>query len=110
MDELQAKRQKVGEDDPIPASQDFESFAPDGVVVFIVNETTRVRMHSIFMKLASPVFASMLGPKFREGQALVNTSTNANDSPIEIALPEEQDAVCFGWICRALHCQADTTI
>ncbi|KAF4343910.1 hypothetical protein FBEOM_2145 [Fusarium beomiforme] len=96
---------KVANQMSAPAAVDFETFAPEGDVTFIVNGGTRVRVHSLTMRCASPVFSTMLGPNFMEGQALANADAN---SPIEIALPEEEDANCFGWICRSLHCQAAT--
>ncbi|PNP83422.1 hypothetical protein FNYG_02985 [Fusarium nygamai] len=49
----------------------------------------------------------MLGPNFMEGQALA--AANTETDPSEIALPEEESSICFGWICRALHCQSATT-
>ncbi|EWZ96073.1 hypothetical protein FOWG_03575 [Fusarium oxysporum f. sp. lycopersici MN25] len=105
-----AKRQKV--QGVTPAASDFESFAPDGDVVFIVNRDKRVRVHSVVMKGASPVFAAMLGPNFMEGQALATANANANaeTDPFEIALPEEESSICFGWICRALHSQSATML
>ncbi|EXL76459.1 hypothetical protein FOPG_08889 [Fusarium oxysporum f. sp. conglutinans race 2 54008] len=105
-----AKRQKV--QGVTPSASDFESFAPDGDVVFIVNRDKRVRIHSVVMKGASPVFAAMLGPNFMEGQALATANANANaeTDPFEIALPEEESSICFGWICRALHSQSATML
>lgn len=41
-----AKRQKVDKDKDSPTAPDFQSFAPNGDVVFIVNNDTRVRVHS----------------------------------------------------------------
>lgn len=51
----------------------------------------------------------MLGPNFMEGQALA-TAANTEADPFEIALPEEESSICFGWICRSLHCQFATTL
>ncbi|KAF4960632.1 hypothetical protein FGADI_801 [Fusarium gaditjirri] len=103
-----AKRQKVGAEKDHPTTPDFQSFAPDGDVVFVINKDTRVRVHSVVMKGASLVFAAMLGPNFMEGQALA--TPNAEADPFEIALPEEESSICFGWICRALHCQSATVL
>jgi hypothetical protein len=105
MAEIPAKRQKV--DDHRQASGDlsFEDFAPDGDLIFIVQGETPVRVYSDVMKRASSVFAAMLGPKFKEGHALAE----ASGAPIEIPLPED-DSEPFGWICRALHCQASTKL
>ncbi|KAF5534268.1 hypothetical protein FPHYL_13462 [Fusarium phyllophilum] len=108
MSALRAKRQEVAKEKDNPTTPDFQSFAPDGDVVFVVNNDTRVRVQSTVMKSASRVFAKMLGPNFMEGQALA--AANTKTDPFEIALPEEESSICFGWICRALHCQSSTTL
>ena len=64
-----------------------------------------MRVYSDVMKRASEVFAAMLGPNFKEGRALAEASV----TPVEIALPEDEPEP-FGWICRALHCQASTKL
>ncbi|KAF5677030.1 hypothetical protein FHETE_1932 [Fusarium heterosporum] len=100
-----AKRKRVDdevgqeEQTPPPTKHDFESFAPDGDVICILQGETRVRIDSAIMRRASPVFRTMLGPKFREGHDLANSG----GVPVEIALPED-DAEVFGWISRVLHC------
>ncbi|KAF5713594.1 hypothetical protein FMUND_7834 [Fusarium mundagurra] len=103
-----AKRQKVAKEKDNPSPPDFQSFAPDGDVVLVINNDIRVRVQSTVMKGASRVFATMLGPNFMEGQALAGANTKTD--PFEIALPEEESSICFGWICRALHCQSSTTL
>ncbi|KAF5537842.1 hypothetical protein FMEXI_9664 [Fusarium mexicanum] len=102
------KRQKVDKEKENPTAPDFQRFVPHGDVVFIVNNDRRVRVHSTVMKDASRVFATMLGPNFMEGQALAAANTETDH--FEIALPEEESSLCFGWICRALHCQSETTL
>ena len=102
MAEPPAKRQKV---DQTSETLSFEDFAANGDVVFIVKGKTRVRVHSVVMMRASSVFAAMLGPNFKEGRALAEASA----APVEIPLPED-DPEPFGWICRALHCQASTRL
>ncbi|ESU09107.1 hypothetical protein FGSG_04047 [Fusarium graminearum PH-1] len=102
MTEAPAKRRKVGRNSQTPRdTPSFEDFAPDGDVIFIVKGKTRVRVHSVVIKCASPVFTAMLKPSFKEGRALAESG----DSPIEIPLPEDNPEE-WGWICRALHCQA----
>lgn len=82
----------------------FDNFTRDGDVDFLLDEgKIRVRVNSAIMKNASPVFAAMLGPNFKEGHAL----RAGGSAPVEIPLPED-DGVAFGRICRVLHCQADT--
>ncbi|KAH7173823.1 uncharacterized protein B0J16DRAFT_406195 [Fusarium flagelliforme] len=105
MAETPAKRRKVDSQRQAPNNLSFEDFAPGGDVVFIVKGKTRVRVYSDVMKRASLVFAAMLGPNFKEGRALAEAST----TPVEIALPEDNPGP-FGWICRALHCQASTKL
>ncbi|KAM0555805.1 hypothetical protein ACHAPJ_006202 [Fusarium lateritium] len=107
-----AKRKKDGKEKQTPPSanaHDFEKFAPHGNITFIVQGETRVRVVSAILKSASPVFAAMLGPNFKEGQTLAKAKAKADGAPAEIALPED-DAEAFGWICEALHCQADTKL
>lgn len=99
------KRRKVAGRRRPPNVLSFEDFAPDGDVVFIVKGKTRVRVYSEVMKRVSKVFAAMLGPNFKEGRALAEAST----TPVEIALPEDEPE-SFGWVCRALHCQASTKL
>lgn len=88
-------------DDP-----EFDMIAPDVDVTFVVGEgKKRVRVNSAVMKNASPVFAVMLGPNFKEGHAL----STGDCASVDIPLPED-DPVAFGWICRVLHSQADTNL
>ncbi|KAF5240151.1 hypothetical protein FAUST_4541 [Fusarium austroamericanum] len=106
MAETPAKRQKVDCDSQAPSEiPSFEDFAPDGDATFIVQGKTRVRVHSVVIKCASPVFTAMLKSNFKEGRALVESG----DSPIDISLPEDKPEE-WGWICRALHCQAHTML
>ncbi|KAF4996175.1 hypothetical protein FGRMN_4667 [Fusarium graminum] len=91
-----AKRKRANEEGEQKAqplvSLDFEGFAPEGDVIFIVQGETRVRVHCVIIRHASPVFYTMLGPNFREGHTLAN----AGGTPVEVALPED-DAEVFGW-------------
>jgi hypothetical protein len=58
--------------------------APDGDVVFVIGTTERrLRVHSLFVKAASPVLNAMLRPNFKEGHELAETGS------VEIALPED---------------------
>ncbi|KAH8675009.1 hypothetical protein BGZ61DRAFT_591336 [Ilyonectria robusta] len=78
-----------------------EKIAPDGDVVFsLENGATCVQVSSGVMKSASPVFAAMLGPNFKEGHALATHHAQ----PIEIPLPDD-DPKGFILICRILHFQ-----
>lgn len=45
--------------------------APDGVITFTLTaggQDTIIRVSSVVLSYASPVFRSLLGPKFAEGQ------------------------------------------
>ncbi|KAF5000064.1 hypothetical protein FDECE_11308 [Fusarium decemcellulare] len=84
----------------------FEKIAPEGDVVFVLAGQTRVRVNSAIMRTMSPVFNRMLGPNFKEGRALAAAT---DGTPVEVLLPNDDDEA-FGWICRVLHCQADTNL
>lgn len=64
---------------------------PEGDVTLVVGDQ-QIRASSKVLALASPVFATMLGPYFAEGQA-------KNPS---ITLPED-DVEAVTWLCKALH-------
>jgi hypothetical protein len=75
--------------------------AREGDVVFIVGPTQRkLRVHSLFVKTASPVLNAMLGPNFHEGQQLATTGL------AEIELPED-DADAFETIFNIMHGRND---
>lgn len=58
--------------------------APNGDAVFVVGSNSRrLKVHSLILKNASPVFNAMLGPHFAEGQQL------AQPGLAEIELPED---------------------
>ena len=64
---------------------------PEGDITLVVGDQ-QIRASSKVLALASPVFATMLGPYFAEGQA-------KNPS---ITLPED-DVEAMSWLCKALH-------
>ena len=64
---------------------------PEGDITLVVGDQ-QIRASSKVLALASPVFATMLGPYFAEGQA-------KNPS---ITLPED-DVEAMTWLCKALH-------
>lgn len=76
-----------------------EIIAPQGDVIFVVGKDEKeIQIQSEILKLASPVFAAMLGPNFMEGQRLLS----ADGHPVSIALPDD-NAQAFTCICRVLH-------
>ncbi|KAF7557871.1 hypothetical protein G7046_g5934 [Stylonectria norvegica] len=88
-----------GEDAAITESP----IAPDGDIIFIVGEEKRrIQVYSKFMTNASPVFTAMLGPNFKEGHDL-RQSTSVGQ-PGEVSLPDD-DPESFYLICRILHCK-----
>ncbi|UJO19943.1 uncharacterized protein CLAFUR5_09942 [Fulvia fulva] len=77
---------------------DQEEIASDGDVILVVGEeTTRLRVSSMMLSAASPVFKALLGPHFREGQQ----ARSAAD-PVEIALPNNASEPVT-WVCLLLH-------
>lgn len=74
---------------------------PDGDVVFIIgDEKSRLRVSSFILRNSSPVFSTLLGPKFAEGQKLL---TQGN---VEIALPEDDPEAMETILC-VLHGRND---
>ncbi len=69
------------------------------------DEVTLIRVHSKVLSLASPVFNSMLSPRFAEGQALENNKGTV-DSTTTIDLPDDEPEA-MSWICGALHFKED---
>ena len=81
---------------------------PAGDIVLKVgskDEATLIRVHSKVLSLASPIFATMLSPRFAEGQALEENKGTV-DSPTAIDLPDD-DPEAMSLICRILHFKED---
>lgn len=77
---------------------DTELLAPDGDVILVVGSTAkRFRVSSEILTAASPVFKTMLGPNFREGQ-----QPRSSTEPVEVSLPEDDPGAMQG-LCRLLH-------
>jgi hypothetical protein len=47
------------------------------LILFVRNGTLELRVHSLLLKMNSPVFRAMLGPNWLEGQSLSNISENS---------------------------------
>ena len=78
------------------------NIAEDGDVILVVGEKgTRIRVHSLFLRFASRVFAAMLGPCYAEGQDLNGSRTK------EIHLPAD-DPQAMMMLCSILHHRNDT--
>lgn len=73
---------------------------PHGDVILVVGteDPRSILVSSKILTLASPVFATMLGPNFLEGHELSNRGTR----PYELRLPED-DAETIIYICLLLH-------
>ncbi|KAK4245502.1 hypothetical protein C7999DRAFT_16311 [Corynascus novoguineensis] len=83
------------------SAQATVDIAPDGDVVFVIGPTERrLRVYSLFVKIASPVLKAMLRPNFEEGQQLAKTGS------AEIALPED-DAEAMEIILNVIHGRND---
>lgn len=70
----------------------------DGDVLLVLGET-RLRVSSVILSSASPVFRTMLGPNFSEGQG-----NRSAENPKEIPL-EDDDVATTTRFCRLLHHQ-----
>ena len=75
------------------------NIADRGDVILLVGVPPRakIRVFSPILTAASPVFAAMLGPHFREGQG-----ERSAESPKGIALPDD-DPTAMTAMCRLLH-------
>ena len=73
----------------------------DGDILLVLGET-RLRVSSVILSSASPVFKAMLGPNFLEGQG-----ERSAQSPKEISLPDD-DISAMTQLCRILHHQYRT--
>lgn len=74
---------------------------PNGDIIFVLGsseDATHVQVNSHVLKLASPVFATMFGPHFAEGQSLSSNSS----SPPQVVLPDD-DPEAMVWILSTLH-------
>jgi hypothetical protein len=92
--------------EPSPTSSSLSKMAivdiatTDGDILLILGET-RLRVSSVILSSASPVFKVMLGPNFSEGQG-----DRSARSPKEITL-EDDDLDTMTRLCRLLHHQRD---
>lgn len=83
-----------------PPTPRYVSAASDGDVEFILTasgESTIIRVSSVVLSYASSVFRALLGPNFKEGQAL-----RGAERPQQVPLPDD------GWesmgdLCSLLH-------
>ena len=78
--------------------------APGGDVELLLGppaNPVKVCVQSVVLALASPVFKTLLGPDFAEGNV-----TSSNDSLWRVSLPED-DPETMIWICKALHLHRD---
>jgi len=75
--------------------------AAEGDVIFVLKQT-RLRVSSAILANASPVFKTMFGPNFAEGQG----QSSAGD-PREVTLFDD-DLQAMTRLCRILHHQNDT--
>ncbi|KAL0264183.1 hypothetical protein SLS55_000129 [Diplodia seriata] len=80
------------------AVEPVKAIAPTGDIVLLLCDDTKLRVHSVVLKLASPVFRAMFGPHFSEGQNLSETN------PKEVPLPGDP-AEPMTLICEILHHQ-----
>lgn len=88
---------------PQPVSEEMVKIDSDGDVLFIVSSdkpTARLLVSSKVLSLASPVFAAMFSPRFKEGSSL------NPGCPSEVPLPED-DPEAMTLLCNCLHFRTD---
>lgn len=80
---------------------------PEGDLVLSIGskEQQPIRVSSKVLKLASPVFAALLSPRFAEGCVLPEADTSKSTIST-IPFPED-DCVAMVWIFHALHHNQD---
>jgi hypothetical protein len=72
--------------------------AADGDVILVVGpEKVKLRVHSLFLKVASKPFSAMFGPDWKEGHNMLGL-----DGPVEVPLPED-NATALKLICAIIH-------
>ncbi|KAK3360461.1 hypothetical protein B0T25DRAFT_535692 [Lasiosphaeria hispida] len=77
------------------------TMAPSGDAIMVVGKAKRkMRVHSVILSAASPVFKAMLGPSYSEGAGLSTVN------PKEIMLPEDNEDA-LQTIFYAIHFQSD---
>ena len=87
-----------------PTSAPHCNVDPAGDLILLVGQEENqrpIRVSSKVLSLASPVFATMFGPRYLEGHVL---SKQARFSIPSFPLPEE-DPEAMTWFCRAVHLQ-----
>ena len=82
--------------------------AADGDLILVVGNNLNgnkleLRVHSLLLKMNSPVFRTMLGPNWLEGQSLSNISET---SPGKLDLPDD-DMEGMKYLCYILHHRND---
>ncbi|KAI5360718.1 Putative BTB/POZ domain-containing protein [Septoria linicola] len=77
--------------------------AADGDLIITVGGQLELRVHSLLLKMNSPVFRTMLGPDWLEGQQLANISPA---TPGALSLPGD-DPKAMQVLCFILHAQND---
>lgn len=68
------------------------NLAPSGDVVLVFSDHSRLRVYSVVLRLASPVFKAMFGPHFSEGQNL--SAANPKEVPLPDDPPEAMTIIC----------------
>lgn len=81
---------------PEPHLPSTVELAPIHDVVLVLSNGVHVQIHTMVLRLASPVFAAMFGPHFAEGQRLDETN------PPLVPLPDD-DPAAVTLLCRILH-------
>ena len=99
----------VNMQDNVPTSAPQCDVDPAGDLILLVGQgkdQKPIRVSSKVLSLASPVFATMFGPRYLEGHIL---SKQARFSTPSFRLPEE-DPEAMTWFCRAIHLQLNADV
>ncbi|GIZ45852.1 hypothetical protein CKM354_000900200 [Cercospora kikuchii] len=78
--------------------EEVKDVAPDGDVILVVGaDKVKMRVSSVLLAKASPVFKTMFGPHFHDGQQPRGAS-----NPIEIPLPDDSGESMHR-LCKMVH-------
>lgn len=93
----------------VPTSTPQCDVDPAGDLILLVgqgNDQKPIRVSSKVLSLASPVFATMFGPRYLEGHVL---SKQTKSSIPSFPLPDDHPEA-MTWFCRAVHLQMNADV
>ena len=92
------------------AATSHEADSAGDLMLLVGPDKELIRTSSKVLSLASPVFASMLGTHFAEGQSLLEKGSLENSavSPTEVTLPDD-DPEAMILFCDTIHYKKHAT-